>query len=386
MSWRTWRRTFRRELGLIRHDRNIITVLMLAPAVYAIFLGTIFVHKGETDIPIVVVDNAHTETSRTLIRSLDAHQLLKVTAVLGDFEAARQEILNADAQAIVDIPPDFDGRLKFGQATVLSLYLNTARFLPSNDINKAATEVALTMGAGVRLKYFQSKGYSTDEAVSLVQPLAGDIRPLFNAAESYGDFLLPGLFMLIIQQTLLFGLAMSVARERETKSLASLWETSGGSPLTAVLGKGSPYFLLYAAYTIAVLTALFWSFHLLLLGSMPALGLLVALFLIALIGFSIFVSSFFRQEIHALQFLVFSSMPLFLLSGYSWPVWSMPLPLRLMTQILPGTPLLQAFVRVTQMGAGWRHIAPELLQLAALAIFWIFLAQWRIRRLKKNEP
>jgi len=88
MSWRTWRRTFRRELGLIRQDRNIITVLMLAPAVYAIFLGTIFVHKGETDIPIVVVDNAHTEISRTLIRSLDAHQLLKVTAVLGDFEAA----------------------------------------------------------------------------------------------------------------------------------------------------------------------------------------------------------------------------------------------------------------------------------------------------------
>ena len=168
------------------------------------------------------------------------------------------------------------------------------------------------------------------------------------------------------------------------KTLASLNTDSGGSSLVAVLGKGAPYFLLYSSYTIFSLVVFFSLFSLNVLGSISALAVLITLFLIAIIGFAVFVSSFFKQEIQALQFLVFSSMPLFLLSGYSWPVWAMPWPLRAITQLLPSTPLFQVFVRVTQMGAGWQHIWPDLLHLLILAIGWIAVAQWRIRHLSKS--
>jgi len=383
MSWRTLIAVFWRETEIIRHDRNIVIVLLLAPVVYALFLGTIFTNKIETNVPIDVVDYDRTAISRTLIRYLDSHQLLRVSEVVPDFESAKADIVDSRAQAIVYIPRNFEGALKSGQSVNLEIYLNTARFLPSNDINKAVNEVALTMAAGIRLKFFQTKGLSTEQAGELVQPLNGDIRPLFNVTESYGDFLLPGLFILILQQTLLFGLSLSVAREREMGTLAALNTVSGGNSLTAVLGKGAPYFLLYGAYTIFTLVVFFSLFSLNVFGSMTALAALMVLFLIAIIGFAVFVSSFFKQEIQALQFLVFSSMPLFLLSGYSWPVWAMPWPLRAFTQLLPGTPLFQAFVRVTQMGAGWQQLWPDLLQLLLLAIGWIALARWRFRYLRE---
>lgn len=383
MNWRNVIAVVWRETEIIRHDRNIIIVLLLAPVVYAFFLGTIFTNKTETNVPIVIIDNDRTVISRSLIRSLDSHQLLQVTETATDFELAKADIIESRAQAIVYIPRNFEGALKSGQAVNLEIYLNTARFLPSNDINKAVSEVALTMAAGVRLKYFQTKGMGTEQAKELVQPLTGDIRSLFNVTESYGDFLLPGLFILILQQTLLFGLSLSVAREREMKTLADLNTMSGESSLVGVLGKGAPYFLLYGAYTILSLVVFFSLFNLNVLGSMSALAVLMTLFLIAIIGFAVFVSSFFKQEIQALQFLVFSSMPLFLLSGYSWPVWAMPWPLRALTQLLPSTPLFQAFVRVTQMGAGWHQILPDLLHLLILAIGWIALAQWRFRHLYK---
>ncbi len=384
MSWRNLAAVFWRETEIIRHDRNIVIVLLLAPVVYALFLGTIFNNKIETDIPIVVVDNDHTAISRTLIRSFDSHQLLQVMEIEPDFEVAKEYIVKSKAQAIVYIPNNFGDALQSGQASNLEVYLNTARFLPSNDINKAVNEVALTIAAGIRLKYFQTKGLSTEQAREMVQPLNGDIRSLFNVAESYGDFLLPGLFILILQQTLLFGLALSVAREREMKTLVSLNTASGGSSLVAVLGKGAPYLLLYGSYTIFSLVVFFSLFSLNVLGSISALAMLMVLSLMAIIGFAVFVSSFFKQEIQALQFLVFSSMPLFLLSGYSWPVWAMPWPLRAITQLLPSTPLFQAFVRVTQMGAGWHQILPDLFQLLILAIGWTAVAQWRIRRLSKS--
>ncbi len=384
MIWRNLMAVFWREAEIIRHDRNIVIVLLLAPVVYALFLGTIFSNKIETNVPIVIVDNDRTAISRTLIRYLNSHQLLDVTEVATDFESAKADIIESRAQAIVYIPQNFEGGLKSGQAANLEVYLNTARFLPSNDINKAVNEVAFTVAAGIRLKFFQTKGMSTGQAKELVQPLNGDIRPLFNVTESYGDFLLPGLFVLILQQTLLFGLSLSVAREREIKTLVELNTMSGESSLVAVLGKGAPYFLLYGAYTIFSLVVFFSLFSLNVLGSMSALVVLMILFLIAIIGFAVFVSSFFKQEIQALQFLVFSSMPLFLLSGYSWPVWAMPWPLRAVTQLLPSTPLFQVFVRVTQMGAGWQHIWSDLLHLLILAIGWIAVAQWRIRHLCKS--
>ena len=385
MSMKNFRSVVRREIDIIRHDRNLIIVILLAPVVYALFLGSIFTQKIETDIPIVIVDNDRSEISRTLIRDLDAHQLLKVSSMTPNFDSARGEVIDAKAQAIVFIPRDFESGLKSGKAVDLPVYLNTARFLPSNDVNKAVSEVALTMAAGVRVKYYLMKGLNIDEATEMTQPLKGDIRPLFNTLDSYGDFLLPGLFVLILQQTLLFGLSMSVARERELKTLKSLSEKSGGNYMVAVLGKGLPYLILYGSYIIFSLVVLFSLFNLNTEGSYSALAVLLFLFFSGIVGFAIFISSFFKKEIQALQFLVFSSMPLFLISGYSWPVWSMPWPLQVLNQFSPGTPLFLSFVRITQMGAGWSDVRLEMLQLLALAIGWLILAMWRIKIVSKAE-
>jgi ABC-2 type transport system permease protein len=380
MIWRNIKAIAWREVTMILGDRNILAVILLAPVVYALFLGTIFLRKQESDIPIVVVDNDRTELSRTLVRSLDASQTLAVIETNSDFEPAREAIFSGKAQAIINIPENFEQSLKSGQATDLEAYLNTARFLPSNDINKAVSEIALTMAAGVRLKYFQTKGYSGAEAKTLVQPLNGDIRPLFNTNESYGEFLLPGLLMVIFQQTLLFGLAIGIAGEREKKSISQLLNGSANNAWTALFGKGLPYFALYSSYAVFTLIVFFWFFHLNMLGNVTALAALMAIYLVAIIGFGIFIASFFTRQINALQFMVFSSMPLFLLSGYSWPVWSMPLPLRIITQFLPGTPFLLAYIRVTQMGAGWNQIVIELGQLVLLSSLWLYLAQWRLKK------
>lgn len=384
MNRRIIRNLARREIDTILGDRNIMAVILLAPLVYALFLGTIFLYKQESEIPIAVVDNDKTELSRTLIRSLDASQTLNVIVTEPDFEAAQEAIYSNRIQAIVNIPGNFEKSLKSGQAADLEAYLNTTRFLPSNDMNKAFSEVALTMAAGVRFKYFQTKGYGSKQAKSLIQPLSVDIRSLFNRNESYGEFILPGLLIIIFQQTLLFGLAMTVAGEREKKTVGQLFIRSSNSGWIAIMGKGFPYFCLYSAYAVFTLAVFFRMFHLNVTGNVFALAALIAIYLIALIGFGTFISSFFTSQINALQFMVFSTMPLFLMSGYSWPIWSMPLPLRLITQMLPGTPFLLSFVRVTQMGAGLSQISRELAQLVILAVLWIFAAQWRLKTTAKS--
>ncbi len=375
------KQVFRREVRQIAHDFNITLVVLVAPLIYALFYGSIYMHKTEQDIPIVVVDNDHTELSRLLIRDLDAHQSIKVEAAETDIGEARAMVQRLECEGTVFIPEGFERSLKNGVGCDLHISLNTSRFLVSNDLNKAITEVVTTLAAGVKIKFFEAKGYSQEQALQAAEPLLGEVRPLFNPVGSYGDFFLPGLLMLILQQTMLIGLAESIAKEREERSLPDLRQNANLSAIAAVIGKGGCYLAIYSAYALFFFVVVFPFYRLPVAGSSLALATLTLLLLVTIIPIAIFVSSFFDSKIRALQFLAMSSIPIFLISGYSWPTESMPRLLQWLSQLIPTTPYLHAFIRVSQMGAGWSHVTGEMLQLLLLAGVWLVVCLWRIRRL-----
>ncbi len=97
------------------------------------------------------------------------------------------------------------------------------------------------------------------EAIAMQEtnPVALDYRPLFNERTSYGAYLLPGLLMLILQQTLLIGLAASMARERQEQTFRELYQLAGNRFTTAFAGKGAFYFILYGIYALFFLTVNF---------------------------------------------------------------------------------------------------------------------------------
>ncbi|MGD9487121.1 MAG: ABC transporter permease [Calditrichaceae bacterium] len=378
-------RVLLREIQLIKSDINILMVILLAPLFYAFFYPSIYVHKTEHDVPIVVVDQDKSALSADLIRYLDIHQLTKVTETVTDLEQAKDRIYSMATEGIIYIPDGFESNLKSGSGTDLKVYINTNRFLISNDINKAVNEVIGTMGAGIRLSYFRTNGNSFEQAIELIEPVRGDIRPMFNPSESYGDFLIPGLLVLIIQQTLLIGLSESMAKEREKHTLGNLFETANRSIWATIAGKASFFILLFGSYSFFMFTVLFKVFKLNFAGSKSALFVLTFLFLLSVIFLSLFVSSFFKRKILSMQFFVFTSYPIFLLSGYSWPLQSMPAMLRTFAYVLPGTPYLNAVVRITQMNAGWNHILPELLLLAILTLSGLLLTRLRMKQLINQE-
>lgn len=382
--WTAFRQVFKRELDWIVKDKDILLIILLSPLFYAFFYGTVYMNKAEADIPIIVVDRDHSATSRMLIRSLDAHQMLRVKGVESDVETSRQQLEEWQVQGVVYIPAHFQDRLKQKKGAEIQSWLNASKFLVANDLNKAITQVSATLGAGVKWRFLKAEGLHPEQAYPQLEPLNGDVRSLFNSADTYGDFILPGILILIIQQTLLIGLAESVAKERESGSLASWLHSTENRIGPAIAGKIGFYWLLYAAYT-----ALFFTLHLQLFkipyaGSPVAGMLLTLLFLLALTLSGLFFGSLFKTKMEAFLTLIFTSYPLFLLSGFSWPLKSMPVILQGLSRLLPGTPYLLAMDRVTLMGAGMSHIGAELLHLTLLTIFWGSLAYWRINRLARQ--
>lgn len=145
---------FNRELHFVAKDINILSVILIAPIIYAFLYGSIYLNKVENDVPVAIVDICNSNTSRTFIRNLDATANIKVASQEADLASAKKTVDNFENFAVIYIPESFDSDLKLGKGTDIKLFINSTRFLISNDISKAVNEVVGYFNAGIRLKYF----------------------------------------------------------------------------------------------------------------------------------------------------------------------------------------------------------------------------------------
>src|SRR5690606_32001792 len=138
-------------------------------------------------------------------------------------------------------------------------------------------------GAGVRKTYFNKQGMGEDESMKMTNPINMDYRPLYNASMTYGAFLLPGLLAIILQQTLLIGVAASFTSEREDDQLGKLYQLSGQSVSSLIFGKSLLYFVVFMIFGLFFIAINFSVFGIQIRGSSLDLALITALFISAVI-------------------------------------------------------------------------------------------------------
>ncbi|MFH0733820.1 MAG: ABC transporter permease [bacterium] len=371
----------KREIKIITSDVNIKSVLLFAPLFYAFFYSTVYINKVEDKLPIAIVDYDNTSTSQKLSTDLNAHQMIDVIEHLPSYEEAKEQLERNKIQGFIVISKGFESDLKQIKGTKIKVYLNTSRFLVSNDINKAVNEVIGAKAVEYRKNYYRSQGYSYEQSKQLSEPIQLDMRPLYNTTESYGDFMLPGLLALILHQTLLIGLAESIAKEREYNLLHQLYAVANNNAFAALIGKISFYFVLFCAYAAFFYIVNFDLFSLTLVGSTWLLIFITLLYLLAIIFMAVFIASFFKRKILSLQVFAFTSIPFFLISGYSFPSSAFLNPINIIANLLPSTPYLHAQIRLTQMGANFNQILTEIIQLVIFVVVGFFASYFRMYKL-----
>jgi ABC-2 type transport system permease protein len=369
----------KREAGIIIKDVDLKSIVILAPLFYSFFYAAIYFNKAERDIPVVVIDMDRSTLSRKLTKNIDANEFLKVTGDVFDYNGAKDLIYNETVQAAIIIPKGFESSVKSYKGSSVKLLINSTRFLVSNDINKAMNEVILNFNNDIKIVALQQNVSNYHQAVIVSEPLKEEVKFLGNPFETYGDFLIPALLVLIIQQTLLMGISESVSRERELGTLGDLFSKSNYSVSASVIGKGMFYFLLFGSYSLLFYTLHFRLFSINQKGSWWLVFFMTFLFLFSVICFGIIIASFIKRKLLALQIMAITSYPIFFLSGYSWPVKNMPVVLQAISQFIPFTPFINAFIRITQLGAGLYDVIPQILQLILLSLIGCIIAYFRMK-------
>lgn len=363
----------RKELLQIRRDPRLRAIVFVAPVIQLMVFG----YAVSTDIrntPTFLVDQDRTQASRELVEALTGPGTFHVVATSDDPSDVVRVLDRGEADLAVIIPPGFSDDLTRatggggGPARIQILVDGT-----NSNVARTALGYAERIVADRAIDIL-----AREVRPGLHPPVALEERAWYNADLESRNYNVPavvGSLMLLISLLLT---SLAVVREREIGTLEQLMV----SPLTAgelMVGKMAPFALIgLVDLTLVTTVALAW-FRVPFRGSLPLLLLASLLFLLPALGLGLLIStvSSTQQEAFLTTFLVF--MPTLLLSGFLFPVRSMPQVFRWITVINPLRHYLEIVRGVFLKEAGLQELWPQHLALLALGVVAMGGAALRFR-------
>ena len=350
---------WREEMKQVLKDEGVLIFCIIVPIVYPLLYSWIYNNEVVHEVPVVVVDQSHSQLSRQFIRMCDASPDVKVVSYAGNIEEAKSLVSRQEAKGIYFIPSDFAAHINCMEQGVISVYCDMSLMLTYKAIYQTSVVVTQAMGAEIQKKI--SGNYTDREDLITTRPLDFADVPIFNPAGGYGNFIIPAVLMLILQQTLVLGigLAAGTARERNRfEDLVPIHKCYGGV-YRIVGGKAMCYLMIYifmAAWLTIIVPRIF-SF-LTLIHWQDLLTLMIP-YLLACVFFGMTVSCLVRYRENVMLIMVFVSVPLLFLSGVSWPQSSIPGAWQGISWLFPSTFGIRAFVRMNTLGGTISDVASE---------------------------
>ena len=364
---------FREELHNSIVDEGVVVFFLIVPLLYPLLYSYLYGKETVREVPTVVVDMAKSATSREFLRNVDATSDVYIVGHCADMQEAVEQVHRRKAYCLIYIPADFDHDLVEGRQAVVELYSDMGSILYYKAVYASCTEVSLAMNRDIKAQRLE--GATDEQASNFAYPIEYEYVPMFNTQSGFASFIIPGVLVLVIQQTMLLGIGMMAGEERERKRRGILEpHVIGKRPVEMLVGKGSAYLSIYvviAAYVFCVVPHLF---NLIQIGRWADMLAFLVPFLLACLFFSMTLSGLaYNREVFIIMF-VFVSVPLLFISGISWPSCSVPAFWKVVSWFFPSTFGINGLVKINSMGATLTDVRPELIGLWIQVVVYGFTA------------
>lgn len=351
-------------------DEGVLIFFIIVPLLYPLLYSWIYNNEVVRDVPVVVVDQSHTATSREFIRMFDASPDVKVAYYCNSIPEAESVVGHQKANGILYFPEDFERTINRGEQAHVSIYCDMSLMLAYKAIYQTSLYVSLNIGKE-RQKEMIGTVTVRDEELR-TQPLEVVEEPIFNVTGGYGNAVLPGVLILILQQTLLLGIGLAAGTARENNRYQDLVPISKhhNGILKIVLGKSFCYFMIYCVISAYITLAVPYIFNFTMLAAPADLIRLLLPYLLSVIFFGMTLSCLVRHRENVMLLVVFTSVPFLFLTGVSWPQSSIPGVWEGIAWLIPSTFGVRGFLRLSSMGGTFADIRTEVLALWSQAIVY----------------
>ncbi|MGF1696024.1 ABC transporter permease [Vibrio kyushuensis] len=317
----------------------------------------------EQHISIVNLDNS--AVSLKLERMVDATSQVKIIQRDHSIEAAKNALIDGKVSGILVIPKDFYKDLMVGKSPTLAYAGDASYFLVYGTVVEGLAQAGATLGAEVKVAQLMAQGEPLVSATNQYASIKANLKPTFNPRMGYVDYVVPAVFVLILQQTLIMAAGLLVATHKSESRGWRLYAQISVLAVRTLLLVGI-YIVMSAYYFGASFS---WHGINTLAQPQELFALLIPFLLSScLIGYvlGLWVP---RRELVPVIVLI-SSMPLIFLAGFIWPPEMIPSALLWIANLIPSTASIKGFLSLNQMGANWQQVSIYFTHLWLLVLFW----------------
>ncbi len=376
----SWFELFKAELKALFTNPVVVLTVFGGVVFYSFLYPLPYSHQTPREQTLSIVNLDKSQVSYQLERMVDATPQVKVVQRDPSIEDAKQAFLNEEVSGILVIPEHFYKDLLLGKSTTLAYAGDASYLLVYGTLVEGLTQASGTLAAKTKISRLIVEGEPLTFAAHHYAPTQINLKPTFNPRMGYVDYVVPAVFVLILQQTMVIASGMMLGTQKHGRGywsrLSSLKLIALRTVVLVVI-----YYLLSMYYFGASFT-----FHgINTLGNAAQLLTLLLPFLLTSCFIGLWLGALTpRRELVTLVVLL-SSMPLIFSAGFIWPIEAIPQPIIWISNLFPSTPAIQGFLALNQMGAKWQQIATQWTLLWGQAFFWFALAWWRMSKLTAKD-
>ena len=359
----------RKEFRQIARDRRSLMVLLFVPAFFLLLYGYAL-NFDVQNIQLAVHDSDRSQASRELVNAFVESGYFQLTADVSNFREYEVLIDRGEVRAVLVLPAGLQRDLLNGHRVPVQVIVN-------GDNSNTATTV---MGYALRVLQTASAQYQGQAAVRGGTALINvESRVWYNPQLRSALFLIPGLIAYIGMISAVISTSLSVVREKERGTMEQVRMAPLGTG-SYIIGKTLPYFAISLVTSIFIVLASMALFELPMNGSWILLIVALSLYLAGALGLGLMISTVAESQQVAFQLAVLSSfLPTMILSGFVFPIASMPAAIQAITLVVPARYFIVALRSIVLKGAALSTFWTELAALAVYATFMLALASRRLK-------
>jgi len=371
---RRFRALIKKEITHMLRDPRTLIFIFIMPILQLVLLG--YVNNTDVkNVPTVIFDQSNSPASRSLLDSFRSTGYFSFDNYVFSQTDVNTMIAGGRAKVGIVIPPDYSSHLGTGQTSDVLVLIDGSDPTVASFVLSAAQQAGVAHGTSIRAQQLSLKGSQASGAAAI------DVRTsVLNNPDLLSSYnIVPGLIAVILFQTATSLTALAIVRERERGTMEQLivtpirnWEL--------VLAKIIPYILVSFADTILILVVGTVLFGVPIRGSLILLFALTGLYLLPTLGYGLVISTMARTQQQAQLMVMPLMLPAMMLSGYIFPISSLPAVLQFVGALLPTTYFIYVMRAVVIKGVGLNLIMPQTIALAIFGIVMLGLAAWRFRK------
>ena len=370
---RTIKFLLRKEFKQIFRNKSILALIIVMPVMQLLILPLAANYEVK-NINLSVVDHDHSSYSQQLVLKITASGYFKLQEYNSSFKDAFHLIESDKADLILEIPRGFERNLVRENEQPLFIAVNAINGTKANLGGSYLAQIIKNYNEDIRLQW---QPQPQSGAIPVIEIASSN---WFNPFLNYDIFMVPGILAILVTMVGGFFTALNIVKEKEAGTIEQINVT----PIKKqyfILGKLIPFWILGNIVFSLGLTIAWLVYNIAPLGSLLVLYGFIWLYLLAILGFGLLVSTYSNTQQQAMLIMFFFMMIFILMGGLFTPIESMPSWAKLIARINPVSYMIEVMRMVILKGSGWRDIFPQLWK---IALFAVVLNTWAILNYRKT--